>query len=92
MSSQDSILPLIREPCQHIDTTGGCCMDSWIKHSAEVLGWQPAELKEWHCPVAIVCECPTCFTKWWTHWVWIPVPHEMLPETAVERLKAMEAA
>jgi hypothetical protein len=79
---------VIHEPVIHIDRADYCCMDSWTGHKsiAKVIGWVPAPLKEDFCPLAMVCECPTCHIKWWTHYGWCAVPEEYLPKAALEIL------
>lgn len=78
----------------HIDRCDSCCMDAWMgrKTHANVIGWMPTPLHSTYCPIALVCECPTCFTKWWTHYSNIPIPCDYLPAHVVRLIERTKRA
>ena len=52
----------------------------------KLLGYIPAPLHADFCALAIVYECPECFTKYWTHNVWVGIDKEQLSKAALELL------
>ena len=85
-------LPRVHTNPMHIDHADSCCMTAWSGQGshANVVGWMPSPVSEDFCPVALVCECPTCFETFWTHYCWIPIPLDYLPVDAVRRLEQAE--
>lgn len=95
MASSDSKpvekLSRIHAFVKHVDHCASCCLESWLG-GAEIIGWMPTPFKEHVDPIAVVAECPKCFTHWWTHYGNIPIPYEYFPDHVVDLLKEAKAA
>jgi hypothetical protein len=58
--------------------------------SPKLLGYIPAPKCPEFCGLALVYECPECYTKYWTHYCWVGLDKEMLSDEAISLLEHSE--